>query len=235
MTRRRQRETLFWKTSRPTFPMKRSREPRARPWNRSPSGKCRPRKRNAPTRLRARGSLLGSNPNSPRLDIVPGFAKNSGRRNTETTSITNPLSPPCIPPKFVLHGLSSKSKFLAAEVRQTPNSEKDLAHAGRAVTTLRIGCSQLVRLRHETSNKHHINFCRIALEFLWEERSKGDGNLGRWRHFSGGRRLQSHCTGPLEIYQGSPRRSGTSDRKRAERGILHCPFRVEGGFRRRFE
>ena len=25
----------------------------------------------------------------------------------------NPLSPPCIPPKFVLHGLSSKSKFLA--------------------------------------------------------------------------------------------------------------------------
>ena len=26
---------------------------------------------------------------------------------------TNPLSPPCIPPKFVLHGLSSKSKFLA--------------------------------------------------------------------------------------------------------------------------
>ncbi len=27
--------------------------------------------------------------------------------------LTNPLSPPCIPPKFVLHGLSSKSKFLA--------------------------------------------------------------------------------------------------------------------------
>ncbi len=27
----------------------------------------------------------------------------------------NPLSPPCIPPKFVLHGLSSKSKFLAVE------------------------------------------------------------------------------------------------------------------------
>ena len=25
----------------------------------------------------------------------------------------NPLSSPCIPPKFVLHGLSSKSKFLA--------------------------------------------------------------------------------------------------------------------------
>ena len=31
---------------------------------------------------------------------------------------TNPLSPPCIPPKFVLHGLSSKSKFLA--VTATP-------------------------------------------------------------------------------------------------------------------
>ena len=30
----------------------------------------------------------------------------------------NPLSPPCIPPKFVLHGLSSKSKFLA--VTATP-------------------------------------------------------------------------------------------------------------------
>ena len=27
----------------------------------------------------------------------------------------NPLSPPCIPPKFVLHGLSAKSKFLAVE------------------------------------------------------------------------------------------------------------------------
>ena len=27
----------------------------------------------------------------------------------------HPLSPPCIPPKFVLHGLSSKSKFLAVE------------------------------------------------------------------------------------------------------------------------
>ena len=26
----------------------------------------------------------------------------------------NPLSPPCIPPKFVLHGLSARSKFLAA-------------------------------------------------------------------------------------------------------------------------
>ena len=29
----------------------------------------------------------------------------------------NPLSPPCIPPKFVLHGLSSKSKFLAVQQR----------------------------------------------------------------------------------------------------------------------
>ena len=28
-------------------------------------------------------------------------------------SVLTPLSPPCIPPKFVLHGLSSKSKFLA--------------------------------------------------------------------------------------------------------------------------
>ena len=28
-------------------------------------------------------------------------------------ALNNPLSPPCIPPKFVLHGLSSKSKFLA--------------------------------------------------------------------------------------------------------------------------
>ncbi len=27
---------------------------------------------------------------------------------------SNPLSPPCIPPKFVLHGLSARSKFLAA-------------------------------------------------------------------------------------------------------------------------
>ena len=26
----------------------------------------------------------------------------------------NPLSPPCIPPKFVLHGRSARSKFLAA-------------------------------------------------------------------------------------------------------------------------
>jgi hypothetical protein len=26
---------------------------------------------------------------------------------------SNPLSPPCIPPKFVLHGLSARSKFLA--------------------------------------------------------------------------------------------------------------------------
>ncbi|MCH1497989.1 MAG: hypothetical protein L7U83_02870, partial [Akkermansiaceae bacterium] len=28
------------------------------------------------------------------------------------------LSPPCIPPKFVLHGLSSKSKFLAVTFPQ---------------------------------------------------------------------------------------------------------------------
>ena len=33
-------------------------------------------------------------------------------------SPTTPFSPPCIPPKFVLHGLSSKSKFLA--VTATP-------------------------------------------------------------------------------------------------------------------
>ena len=31
----------------------------------------------------------------------------------------NPLSPPCIPPKFVLHGLSSKSKFLAVVKKQS--------------------------------------------------------------------------------------------------------------------
>ena len=31
----------------------------------------------------------------------------------ESVTSINPLSPPCIPPKFVLHGLSSKSKFLA--------------------------------------------------------------------------------------------------------------------------
>ena len=38
----------------------------------------------------------------------------------------NPLSPPCIPPKFVLHGLSSKSKFLAVWKRlqkQTTSSD----------------------------------------------------------------------------------------------------------------
>jgi hypothetical protein len=27
-----------------------------------------------------------------------------------------PLSPPCIPPKFVLHGLSSKSKFIGVNI-----------------------------------------------------------------------------------------------------------------------
>ena len=34
------------------------------------------------------------------------------------TERSNPLSPPCIPPKFVLHGLSSKSKFLAVAVEE---------------------------------------------------------------------------------------------------------------------
>jgi hypothetical protein len=34
-------------------------------------------------------------------------------REVEVRVGNNPLSPPCIPPKFVLHGLSSKSKFLA--------------------------------------------------------------------------------------------------------------------------
>ena len=32
----------------------------------------------------------------------------------------NPFSPPCIPPKFVLHGLSSKSKFLAVSQYTKP-------------------------------------------------------------------------------------------------------------------
>ena len=37
----------------------------------------------------------------------------------------NPLSPPCIPPKFVLHGLSARSKFLAVNPfrqKQIPSS-----------------------------------------------------------------------------------------------------------------
>ena len=51
-------------------------------------------------------------------------------------STMRPVNPATAPPNSVLHGLSSKSKFLAAEVRQTPSSEKDLAHTGRAVTKL---------------------------------------------------------------------------------------------------
>ena len=39
-------------------------------------------------------------------------------------SPTTPFSPPCILPKFVLHGLSSKSKFLAIAIPLKANSSK---------------------------------------------------------------------------------------------------------------
>jgi hypothetical protein len=35
------------------------------------------------------------------------------------SGFNNPLSPPGIPPKFVLHRLSSKSKFLAVSITGT--------------------------------------------------------------------------------------------------------------------
>ena len=59
-----------------------------------------------PTRLRVTrksGTFSKAIIRPKRFQIIPVKAGNEA----------NPLSPPCIPPKFVLHGLSSKSKFLA--------------------------------------------------------------------------------------------------------------------------
>ena len=47
------------------------------------------------------------------------------------TGYINPLSPPCIPPKFVLHGLSSKSKFLAIPWTGAAVGERGLAARSR--------------------------------------------------------------------------------------------------------
>jgi hypothetical protein len=74
------------------------------PRPRSQSGPSRPQ---APTH--ASPAAEASACHGLRRQIVRAWSeptKSSGRFN-------NPLSPPCIPPKFVLHGLSSKSKFLA--------------------------------------------------------------------------------------------------------------------------
>ena len=42
-----------------------------------------------------------------------------------------PLSPPWVPPKFVLHGLSAKSNFLAVPLLENPNRQhsKDYAYS----------------------------------------------------------------------------------------------------------
>ena len=46
--------------------------------------------------------------------LTPGGLPLASDQNTGSCRVCNqPLSPPCIPPKFVLHGLSARNKFLA--------------------------------------------------------------------------------------------------------------------------
>ena len=65
---------------------------------------------------RSANVYLGSAPISPPLNVTTAHSQSLFTERSLFAPQINPLSPPCIPPKFVLHGLSSKSKFLAVSL-----------------------------------------------------------------------------------------------------------------------
>ena len=61
-----------------------------------------------------RNTQIPKHEGSSKFDASP----DEGYAGLQREEGENPLSPPCIPPKFVLHGLSAKSKFLAVSARR---------------------------------------------------------------------------------------------------------------------
>ena len=61
-----------------------------------------------------RNTQIPKHEGSSKFDASP----DEGYAGLQREESENPLSPPCIPPKFVLHGLSAKSKFLGVSARR---------------------------------------------------------------------------------------------------------------------
>ena len=88
-----------------------------------------------------RNTQIPKHEGSSKFDASP----DEGYAGLQREEGENPLSPPCIPPKFVLHGLSARSNFLAVHEDTPPRLRRKrprgLVIPGRQAKEVRPGLS----------------------------------------------------------------------------------------------